>query len=44
MGNSILGARTNAKVALLFDWENWWALEMSAGPSVRIDYLKEVET
>ncbi|MBO4902845.1 MAG: beta-galactosidase [Lachnospiraceae bacterium] len=44
IGAATLGTRTHSKVAIVFDWENWWALEMSAGPSVRIDYLKEVET
>ncbi len=27
-----LGAITPAKVALLFDWDNWWALDASIGP------------
>lgn len=43
MGNSILGARTNAKVALLFDWENWWAINGSSGPSIIINYHHELK-
>jgi beta-galactosidase len=27
-------ARQDAKAAILFDWENWWAVELSSGPSV----------
>lgn len=27
------GASTPARAALVFDWENWWALESSPGPS-----------
>lgn len=41
IGDQTLGARTNAKIALIFDWDNWWALEYSAGPSCELRYLKE---
>lgn len=34
-----IGARTPARVGLLFDWNNWWALENSSGPSKDMDYL-----
>lgn len=30
VGGAVLGARTPARVALLFDWDSWWTLEMSA--------------
>lgn len=33
------GARTYSKVGILFDWNNWWALENSSGPSQDMDYL-----
>ena len=33
LGAAALGARTPARVALLFDWDSWWALEISDGPS-----------
>ena len=42
VGNRILGARTPAKAAIYFDWENWWAIEYSAGPSVRLHYVDEI--
>lgn len=42
LGGAFLGARTHSKVALLFDWENWWAIEFSAGPSVDLKYVNEV--
>ena len=44
IGNETLGSRTDAKVAIVFDWDNWWAAEYSAGPSRLIDYCKEVGT
>jgi beta-galactosidase len=33
----VLGARVPARVAIVFDWESWWALEQDAVPS-RVDY------
>ena len=33
--------RTPARVALYFDWNNWWATHQSAGPSTDLDYIKE---
>lgn len=42
LGGEILGASGAAEVALMFDWENWWAIEYSAGPSVRLKYVDEI--
>lgn len=42
IGDAFLRARTPAKVGFVFDWENWWALEQSSGPSIDKDYLKGV--
>ena len=42
IGELTLGARTPAKAAIYFDWENWWAMEYSAGPSVRLHYVDEI--
>jgi len=42
IGDLTLGARTPAKAAIYFDWENWWAIEYSAGPSVRLHYIDEI--
>lgn len=41
---SILNTRIHSKVAIVFDWDNWWATSLSAGPSCLINYKKEVET
>lgn len=43
IGDKLLGSRIHAQVGILFDWENWWAAEYSAGPSVRLKYVEEVE-
>ncbi|MGE7055561.1 beta-galactosidase trimerization domain-containing protein, partial [Paenibacillus glucanolyticus] len=37
-----LGSRSNAKVAIIYDWENRWALELSSGPSKALNYVDEV--
>lgn len=42
LGAQTLGATTKSEVAILFDWDNWWALEYSAGPSINLKYLDEV--
>ncbi|MBQ7428976.1 MAG: beta-galactosidase [Butyrivibrio sp.] len=42
LAGQILGARTNSEVAIIFDWENWWAVENSAGPSSYMHYMDEV--
>ncbi|MCR2808047.1 beta-galactosidase [Paenibacillus soyae] len=41
LGESLLDSRVQAKVAILFDWENWWAVEMSSGPSIALQYVDE---
>ncbi|MFH8414709.1 beta-galactosidase [Streptomyces collinus] len=38
LGDRTLGARTPARTALLFDWDSWWALEISDGPSRLVKY------
>lgn len=43
LGEEILDGRTPAETAIVFDWDNWWALEYSAGPSIRMKYLDAVK-
>ncbi|MBW8781674.1 MAG: beta-galactosidase [Verrucomicrobia bacterium] len=42
LGNATLGGRVPARVAVVFDWESWWALAASSGPRRDLDYLTEV--
>lgn len=42
LGTQTLGARTPAKVAIIFDWENYWALEYSSGPNVLLKYVDQI--
>ncbi|WP_159888409.1 beta-galactosidase [Paenibacillus puerhi] len=41
LGESLLDARVKAKVAIVFDWENWWAVEMSSGPTIALKYVEQ---
>ena len=43
IGDEILGSRIQADVGIVFDWDNWWAIEYSAGPSVMLKYRDEVQ-
>jgi beta-galactosidase len=43
LADALLDSRAEAQVAILFDWENWWALEFSSGPSVDLKYIPQVE-
>jgi beta-galactosidase len=42
LGDSFLDGRTNAEVGMIFDWDNWWALELTSGPTKDMDYLAQV--
>lgn len=42
IGSLTLGARTDSKAAIVFDWDNWWATDYSAGPSVNLHYCDEI--
>lgn len=41
LGDTLLDSRVEAKVAVLFDWENWWAVELSSGPTIALKYVEE---
>lgn len=43
LGGSTLGSLNTSKVAILFDWDNWWAIEYSAGPNTNLNYVAEVK-
>ncbi|MBP1969245.1 beta-galactosidase [Virgibacillus natechei] len=42
LSGKLVDARIPAKVAIVFDWENRWAIDLSSGPSIALDYVKEV--
>ncbi len=42
LGDRFLDARVKAKAAVIFDWDNWWAVELSSGPSRDLKYFDQV--
>ncbi|MFB5673529.1 beta-galactosidase [Paenibacillus terreus] len=42
LGDQTLDTVVEAKVAILFDWDNWWAVEKSSGPTVALKYVDQV--
>ncbi|MGI4788990.1 MAG: beta-galactosidase [Janthinobacterium lividum] len=44
LGTRTLSGRVTAQVAILFDWENWWAIEYSSGPSVDLKYVPQCQS
>ncbi|MCR2804855.1 beta-galactosidase [Paenibacillus soyae] len=42
LGDTLLDSRVEAKAAIVYDWENRWAVELSSGPSVALKYVDEV--
>lgn len=43
LGTQTLGGRVSAPVALLFDWENWWDVDYSVGPSIDLKYVPQLQ-
>ena len=41
IGTEISESRTRSDIAMIFDWENWWSSEYSAGPSRDLKYVDE---
>jgi beta-galactosidase len=42
LGEVTLGASTPARVAVLFDWNNWWAIDNAVGPLQDKQYVATV--
>ncbi|KRE64872.1 beta-galactosidase [Paenibacillus sp. Soil750] len=42
LSDKVLDARVKARVAIVFDWENRWAIELSSGPTIDLKYVDEV--
>jgi len=42
LGDTLIDSRVESRVGILFDWDNWWAVEMSSGPSIALRYLPQV--
>ena len=42
LGDATLGASVEARAAVYFDWDNWWALIHTAGPTTDLDYKEQI--
>ncbi|GAC1401249.1 MAG: beta-galactosidase [Ktedonobacteraceae bacterium] len=40
----VIGSRPAAQVAMLMDWQNWWAIEYPQRPSNRLRYWEQFKT
>jgi beta-galactosidase len=44
IGPVVAGSRVPARVAILFDWESWWASEHSTRPCSDMKYMDQVQS
>jgi beta-galactosidase len=42
LGDTLVDSRVRSGIGILFDWENWWAVDMSSGPTVALRYVEQV--
>ena len=42
LGDAVLGSRNEAQVGIVFDWDNYWALEYTSGPTIDLTYVKHI--
>ena len=42
LGDAFLGSLLKSEAAVLFDWDNWWASSLSAGPTIDMNYPEEI--
>lgn len=42
LGTKLLGARSHNKVGIIFDWDNYWALEYTSGPNQDLKYVDQI--
>lgn len=40
--SDIIGTQTQAQVAVIFDWDNYWAIEYTSGPTVDLKYVEQI--
>lgn len=42
IGSGIIGSENEAKVGIIFDWDNYWALEYTSGPNEDLKYVEQI--
>ncbi|WP_208559461.1 beta-galactosidase [Marinilactibacillus kalidii] len=43
LGDQLIGAETKARVGIYFDWDTYWALEYTSGPTVDLRYVEQIQ-
>lgn len=43
IGSRVMDSENHAKVGIIFDWENYWALEYTSGPNRDLRYVDQIE-
>ncbi|WP_282935335.1 beta-galactosidase [Paenibacillus sp. RC67] len=43
LGEVLTDLRTKSRIGILFDWDNWWAVELGGGPSAYIKYVDQIQ-
>ena len=44
LSSDVVGSHVPAQVAIVMDWQNWWAVEYLPGPSNRLHYWEQLLT
>jgi len=44
ISSDVVGSRITSQIAILMDWQNWWAVEYRPGPSDRLHYWEEIKS
>ena len=44
ISSDVVGTRITSRVAILMDWQNWWAVEYQPGPSDQLRYWDEIKS
>jgi len=44
LSHNVVGSRITSRVAILMDWQNWWAVEYQPGPSDRLRYWEQIKS
>ena len=42
LSDLIPGSVNEAEVGVIFDWDNYWALEYTSGPSISLKYVDQI--
>lgn len=42
LGTSTLGSVNESPVGIIFDWDNYWALEYTSGPTIDLTYVDQI--